>query len=256
MSDCHFFGFGVQIAIFEETINKNKMIGYYIILGLIALGSWAVSARLKSKFEKYSKVGLRNGMSGAEIAEKMLADHGIRDVRVISTAGRLTDHYNPADKTVNLSEAVYNERNAAAAAVAAHECGHAVQHATAYEWLTMRSKLVPVVNVSSGMSQWLIFGGLMLGAAAGVGFGYYIAIAGLVLMSIATLFSFITLPVEYDASNRALAWLKNKNMLSQQEYAGAEDALKWAARTYLVAAIGALASLLYWALQVFGGSRD
>lgn len=232
------------------------MIGYYILIGIIALVSWAVSARLKSKFEQYSKVALRNGMSGAEIAEKMLADHGIRDVRVISTPGRLTDHYNPGDKTVNLSEAVYNERNAAAAAVAAHEVGHAVQHATAYEWLKMRSTLVPVVNVSSGMSQWLIIGGLILGAAAGVGFGYYVAIAGLVLMSIATLFSFITLPVEYDASNRALAWLKNKNMLSQQEYAGAEDALKWAARTYLVAAIGALASLLYWALQVFGGSRN
>ncbi|WP_026703446.1 zinc metallopeptidase [Flavobacterium soli] len=232
------------------------MIGYYILIGVIALVSWAVSARLKSKFEQYSKVGLRNGMSGAEIAEKMLADHGIRDVRVISTPGRLTDHYNPADKTVNLSEAVYNERNAAAAAVAAHEVGHAVQHATAYEWLTMRSKLVPVVNVASGMSQWLIIGGLILGAAAGAGFGYYIAIAGLGLMAIATTFSFITLPVEYDASNRALAWLKNKNMLSQQEYAGSEDALKWAARTYVVAAIGALASLLYWALQVFGGSRD
>ncbi|MFY0482721.1 zinc metallopeptidase [Flavobacterium sp. PLA-1-15] len=232
------------------------MIGYYILIGVIALVSWAVSARLKSKFEKYSKVVLRNGMSGAEIAEKMLADHGIRDVRVISTPGRLTDHYNPADKTVNLSEAVYNERNAAAAAVAAHEVGHAVQHATAYEYLTMRSKLVPVVNISSGMSQWLIIGGLILGAAAGAGFGYYIAIAGLVLMAVTTLFTFITLPVEYDASNRALAWLKNKNMLGQQEYAGAEDALKWAARTYLVAAIGALASLLYWALQVFGGSRD
>ncbi|RZK12081.1 MAG: zinc metallopeptidase [Flavobacterium sp.] len=232
------------------------MIGYYILIGVIALVSWAVSARLKSKFEKYSKVALRNGMSGAEIAEKMLADHGIRDVRVISTPGRLTDHYNPADKTVNLSEAVYNERNAAAAAVAAHEVGHAVQHATAYEYLAMRSKLVPVVNISSGMSQWLIIGGLILGAAAGAGFGYYIAIAGLVLMAVTTLFTFITLPVEYDASNRALAWLKNKNMLGQQEYAGAEDALKWAARTYLVAAIGALASLLYWAIQVFGGSRD
>lgn len=232
------------------------MIGYWILIGVIALVSWAVSARLKSKFEQYSKVGLRNGMSGAEIAEKMLADHGIRDVRVISTPGRLTDHYNPADKTVNLSEAVYNERNAAAAAVAAHEVGHAVQHATAYQWLTMRSKLVPVVNVASGMSQWLIIGGLILGAASGLGFGYYIAIAGLGLMAIATTFSFITLPVEYDASNRALAWLKNKNMLSQQEYAGSEDALKWAARTYVVAAIGALASLLYWALQVFGGSRD
>lgn len=232
------------------------MIGYYILIGAIALISWAVSARLKSKFEQYSKVALRNGMSGAEIAEKMLADHGISNVRVISTPGRLTDHYNPADRTVNLSEAVYNQRNAAAAAVAAHEVGHAVQHATAYEWLTMRSKLVPVVNVASGMSQWLIIGGLMLGAAAGLGIGYYVAVAGLVLMAIATTFSFITLPVEYDASNRALAWLKNKNMLSQQEYAGSEDALKWAARTYVVAAIGALASLLYWALQVFGGSRD
>ncbi len=231
------------------------MIGYYIIIGLIALVSWAVSARLKSKFEHYSKVSLRNGMSGAEIAQQMLQDHGIYDVKVISTPGRLTDHYNPTDKTVNLSEAVYNQRNAAAAAVAAHEVGHAVQHATAYDMLTMRSKLVPIVSVSSGMSQWLIIGGLILGGAAGVGMGYYVAIAGLVLMSLATIFSFITLPVEYDASNRALAWLKNKNMVSQQEYAGAEDSLKWAARTYLVAAIGSLAMLIYWALQVFG-SRD
>jgi hypothetical protein len=228
------------------------MIGYYIILGGIALLSWVVSSRLKSKFEEYSKVHLRNGMSGAEIAEKMLADNGIYDVKVISTPGRLTDHYNPVDKTVNLSEAVYNERNAAAAAVAAHECGHAVQHATAYNMLALRSKLVPMVNVSSQLSQWLIFGGLILGAGAKMGFGFYIAILGLILMAIATAFSFITLPVEYDASNRALAWLKNKNMLGQQEYAGAEDALKWAARTYVVAAIGALASLLYWAFQVFG----
>ena len=232
------------------------MIGYYILIGIIALVSWAVSSKLKSKFEHYSKVHLRNGMSGAEIAEKMLADNGITDVRVISTPGQLTDHYNPTNKTVNLSESVYNQRNAASAAVAAHECGHAVQHATAYNMLQMRSKLVPIVNVSSSMSQWLIIGGLILGAAANVGFGYYIAILGLVLMAIATAFSFITLPVEYDASNRALAWLKGKNMLSQQEYAGAEDALKWAARTYVVAAIGALASLLYWALQVFGGRRD
>jgi Zn-dependent membrane protease YugP len=232
------------------------MIGYYILIGAIALVSFLVSNRLKSKFATYSKIQLRNGMSGAEIAEKMLLDHGIRDVKVISTAGQLTDHYNPTNKTVNLSEAVYNQRNAAAAAVAAHECGHAVQHATAYNMLQMRSKMVPMVNVSSGLSQWLIIIGLVLGAASGLGFGYYIAVAGLVLMSIATVFSVITLPVEYDASNRALAWLKNKNMLSQQEYAGAEDALKWAARTYLVAAIGAVASLLYWALQVFGGSRD
>ncbi|MBA9073641.1 hypothetical protein GGR22_001767 [Flavobacterium gossypii] len=231
-------------------------IGYYILLGVIALVSWAVSAKLKSKFEFYSKVHLRNGMSGAEIAEKMLQDHGISGVRVISTPGRLTDHYNPSDKTVNLSEAVYNQRNAASAAVAAHEVGHAVQHAQAYQWLTMRSKLVPMVNVAAPISQWVIIIGLVLGAAAGVGAGFYIAVAGLVLMSIATLFSVITLPVEYDASHRALAWLKNKNMLSQQEYAGAEDSLKWAARTYLVAALGAIASLLYWALQVFGGRRN
>jgi len=231
------------------------MIGYYILLGVIALVSWAVSAKLKSKFDYYSKVHLRNGMSGAEIATKMLADHGISGVRVISTPGRLTDHYNPSDKTVNLSEAVYNERNAAAAAVAAHEVGHAVQHAQAYQWLTMRSKMVPMVNVAAPISQWLIIIGLVLGAAAGIGAGFYVAVAGLALMTIATIFSVVTLPVEYDASNRALAWLKNKNMLSQQEYAGAEDSLKWAARTYLVAALGAIASLLYWAMQVFGGAR-
>jgi hypothetical protein len=225
---------------------------YFIIIGIIALFSWLVGNKLKSKFEEYSKIHLRNGMSGAEIAEKMLADNGITDVRVISTPGRLTDHYNPSDKTVNLSESVYNQRNAAAAAVAAHECGHAVQHAQAYSMLTLRSKMVPMVTISSTMSQWLIMGGLILGIAAkGFSFGFYIAVAGLVLMALATAFSFVTLPVEYDASNRALAWLKNKNMLSQQEYAGAEDALKWAARTYVVAALGALASLLYWAFQVF-----
>jgi Zn-dependent membrane protease YugP len=228
---------------------------YMILIGAIALFSWIVSSRLKSKFEHYSKLTLRNGMSGAEIAEKMLADHGIRDVKVISTPGRLTDHYNPVDKTVNLSEAVYNQRNAAAAAVSAHEVGHAVQHAQAYEWLTMRSKMVPMVNISSSLSQWLIMGGIILGFASKSGIGFYVAVAGLALMAIATTFSFITLPVEYDASNRALAWLKNKNMLSQEEYAGAEDSLKWAARTYLVAALGALASLLYWAYRILG-SRD
>ena len=231
------------------------MIGYYILIGAIALVSWLVSNQLKKKFAHYSKVQLRNGMSGREIAEKMLSDNGIYDVEVISVAGKLTDHYNPKNKTVNLSEEVYNQRNAAAAAVAAHECGHAVQHAQAYAWLTMRSQLVPVVSITSGMSQWLVIGGLILGAAAGVGLGYYVAIAGLAFMGMATLFSFITLPVEYDASNRALAWLKAKNMVTPEEYLGSADALKWAARTYLVAAIGALASLLYWALQVFG-SRD
>jgi Zn-dependent membrane protease YugP len=221
------------------------------LIGIISLFSWLVSSKLKSKFEFYSKIQLRNGMSGKEIAEKMLADNGIRDVRVISVAGQLTDHYNPVNKTVNLSESVYNQRNASSAAVAAHECGHAVQHATAYSWLKMRSSLVPLVNVTSTMSQWVIIGGLILMAVSS--FGIYVATVGLVLMAIATVFSFVTLPVEYDASNRALAWLKNKNMLSQEEYAGAEDALKWASRTYLVAALGALASLLYWAFQILGG---
>lgn len=231
------------------------MMGYYILIGGIALLSWVVSSRLKRKFRQYSKVHLQNGMSGAEIAEQMLRDHGITDVQVVSTAGMLTDHYNPKNKTVNLSEGVYHQRNAAAAAVAAHECGHAVQHAQAYEWLTMRSKLVPVVSVTSGFSMWVVFGGLILGAASGAGLGFWVAVAGLIMMGLATLFSFITLPVEYDASNRALAWLKRKNMVTPEEYSGSEDALKWAARTYLVAAIGSLATLVYWGLQVFGG-RD
>jgi Zn-dependent membrane protease YugP len=232
------------------------MIGFYILIGAISLVSWLVSNQLKRKFKKYSQVHLRNGMTGAEIATKMLSDNGIFDVKVISTPGRLTDHYNPQDKTVNLSEAVYNQQNAAAAAVAAHEVGHAVQHAQAYSYLTMRSKLVPIVSVSSKFSQWLVIGGLILGAASGAsGIGFYIAVAGLAMMAMATVFSFITLPVEYDASNRALAWLKNKNMVTPEEFAGSKDALKWAARTYLVAALGSLAMLLYWGMQILGG-RD
>jgi hypothetical protein len=231
------------------------MTGYYIILGAISIFSWLVSSQLKRKFKKYSQVHLKNGMSGEEIAKKMLADHGITDVQVISTRGQLTDHYNPKNKTVNLSEVVFNKRNASAAAVSAHECGHAVQHATAYSYLTLRSKLVPVVSITSNMSQYLIFGGLALGAGAGLGLGWWVAVAGLAMMSFATLFSIVTLPVEYDASNRALAWLKNKHIVTPEEYKGSQDALKWAARTYLVAAIGSIASLLYFALQVFG-SRD
>jgi hypothetical protein len=195
-------------------------------------------------------------MSGAEIAEKMLADNGIFNVKVISTPGRLTDHYNPKDKTVNLSESVYNQRNIAAAAVAAHEVGHAVQHEKAYSYLTMRSQLVPIVSLTSKFSQWLVIGGLILGAASeATGIGFYIAVTGLIFMGFATVFSFITLPVEYDASNRALAWLQSKNMVSQQELVGAKDALKWAARTYLVAALGSLAMLLYWGMSILGG-RD
>jgi len=205
------------------------------------LFSWLVSRQLKNKFEKYSKLQLNNGMSGAEIAEKMLADHGITDVTVISTPGRLTDHYNPADKTVNLSEAVYNQRNAAAAAVAAHECGHAVQHATAYSWLEFRSQLVPVVNIASNYVQWILIGGIFMMKTFP-----NLLLIGIVLFAATTLFSIITLPVEYDASNRALAWLENKNMLTNEEQAGAKDALKWAARTYVVAAIGSIATLLYY----------
>tara|TARA_B110000967_G_scaffold208737_1_gene261967 strand:- start:12873 stop:13571 length:699 start_codon:yes stop_codon:yes gene_type:complete len=232
------------------------MIGFYVLIGVIALLSWFVSNQLKRKFKKYSQVHLKNGMSGSEIATKMLADNGIFDVKVISTPGRLTDHYNPKDKTVNLSESVYSQRNAASAAVAAHEVGHAVQHAQAYSYLTMRSQLVPIVSVTSKFSQWLVIGGIILGAASGAsGIGFYIAVLGLVFMGFATLFSFITLPVEYDASNKALDWLKNKNMVTQEEFAGSKDALKWAARTYLVAALGSLAMLLYWGMQILGG-RD
>lgn len=230
--------------------------GFYIIIGIISLVSWLVSRKLKSKFEYYSNIQLQNGLSGKEIAEKMLNDNGIYDVKVISTPGRLTDHYNPTDKTVNLSEAVYDQRNAASAAVASHEVGHAVQHAQAYQWLTMRSKLVPAVNISSKFSQWLVIGGLILGAASGnTGIGFTIAVIGLILMAVATIFSFITLPVEYDASNRALAWLKTNNMLTNKEQDGAKDSLKWAARTYLVAALGSLAMLLYWGMRILG-NRD
>lgn len=216
---------------------------YWILIGSIMLVSWLVSHRLKSKFELYSKLQLQNGMSGKEIAEKMLADHGIYDVKVISVEGQLTDHYNPADKTVNLSEAVYNQRNAAAAAVAAHECGHAVQHATAYSWLEMRSKLVPVVSVASNFVQWILIAGILM-----IKTFPQLLLIGIVIFAATTLFSVITLPVEYDASNRALAWLENKRMLNREEHDGAKDALKWAARTYVVAAIGSIATLLYYVM--------
>ena len=227
---------------------------YYLIIIVISLASMWVSNTLKSKFKKYSRLSLRNGMSGKEIAEKMLADHGIRDREVISVRGSLTDHYNPKNKTVNLSESVYNERNAAAAAVAAHECGHAVQHAKGYEWLRLRSQLVPVVGVASNLSMIVIIAGLVLMQM--VSFGFEIAVVGVGLFGLGTLFSFITLPVEYDASNRALAWLERKNMVSKEELAGSKDALKWAARTYVVAALGSLATLAYFAFQVFGGRRN
>ncbi len=229
------------------------MTGYYIIAGLIFLVSSFVSNKLKSKFKYYSQLKLQNGLSGKEIAEKMLYDNGITDVEVISTAGQLTDHYNPANKTVNLSDVVYHERNAAAAAVAAHEVGHAIQHAQAYSWLKMRSAIVPAVGISSKLSNIVIMAGLVL-SASGTAFGSNIFLIGILLFAVTTAFTFITLPVEYDASNRALAWLKDNNMVTQEEYAGSEDALKWAARTYLVAALGSLATLLYF-LSIFLNRR-
>lgn len=224
---------------------------YLILAGAIMLFSWLVSSRLKSKFELYSKLQLQNGMTGAEIAEKMLADNGIRDVRVISTPGQLTDHYNPVDKTVNLSEAVYNQRNAAAAAVAAHECGHAVQHAVGYEWLKMRSRLVPIVSIASNYMQWILLAGILMLKTFP-----QLLLIGIIIFAATTIFSIVTLPVEYDASNRALAWLESKRMLTQQEQAGAKDALKWAARTYVVAAIGSIATLLYYVSIYMGGRRN
>jgi len=226
--------------------------GYYIIAIVVFGLSWFVSYRLKSKFREYSKLHLRNGMSGAEIAQRMLNDHNIHDVDVISVSGQLTDHYNPKKKTVNLSESVHDQRNAAAAAVAAHEVGHAVQHAKAYSWLGMRSNLVPLVSIASKYSIWVIMGGLFLSTASVM--GQTILLIGIFMYATGTLFSFITLPVEYDASKRALAWLERENMLTQQEHDGAEDALKWAARTYVVAALGSLATLLYF-ISVYMGRR-
>jgi len=215
----------------------------FILMIGIMLASWLVSNQLKNKFETYSKLHLQNGMSGAEIAEKMLADHGITDVRVISTPGQLTDHYNPADKTVNLSEGVYNQRNAAAAAVAAHECGHAVQHAVAYSMLTLRSQLVPIVSVASNYVQWVLLAGILM-----VNFFPQLLLIGILLFAATTIFSVITLPVEYDASNRALAWLEKSQVVTPQEHEGAADALKWAARTYVVAAIGSVGTLIYYVM--------
>ena len=226
----------------------------YLILGGIMLASMFVQNRLKSKFAHYSNVHLRNGMSGKEIAEKMLADHGIHDVKVISVEGQLTDHYNPMNKTVNLSESVFMERNAAAAAVAAHECGHAVQHAVGYSMLQLRSKLVPIVNISSNLVQFVLMAGIAM-IAMQAAMGQVVFLIGVILFAMTTLFAFVTLPVEYDASNRAMRWLKQTGTITREELEGAEDSLKWAARTYLVAALGALAQLLYYVSMFLGGNK-
>ena len=226
----------------------------YLILGGIMLASMFVQNRLKSKFAHYSNVHLRNGMSGKEIAEKMLVDNGIHDVRVISVEGQLTDHYNPMNKTVNLSESVYMERNAAAAAVAAHECGHAVQHAVGYSMLQLRSKLVPIVNISSNLVQFVLMAGIAM-IAMQAAMGQVVFLIGVILFAMTTLFAFVTLPVEYDASNRAMRWLKQTGTITREELEGAEDSLKWAARTYLVAALGSLAQLLYYVSMFLGSNK-
>jgi Zn-dependent membrane protease YugP len=228
------------------------MMGYYLIAGIMFLVGMFVSNRLKSKFTEYGQFGLQNGLSGREIAERMLRDNGIYDVQVISTPGFLSDHYNPLDKTVNLSPDVYEGRSVSAAAVAAHECGHAVQHATQYSMLMMRSRMVPVVQIGSRLSQWVIFAGLLLSAKIG---NDYVLLIGILLFSLTTIFSLITLPVEFDASNRALAWLENTNLTTPAEHDKAADALKWAARTYVVAAISSVATLLYY-LMIFMNRRN
>ncbi len=226
--------------------------GYYVLAGIMFLVGMIVSGRLKSKFREYSEVPLQRGLSGKEVAEKMLHDNGIYDVRVVSVQGFLSDHYNPMEKTVNLSPEVYAGRSISAAAVAAHECGHAVQHATAYSMLMLRSKLVPVVQISTTLSQWVILAGLGLMFGQG---NQMLLLAGIVLFAMSTIFSLVTLPVEYDASRRALAWMETTGLTSRQEHDQAADALKWAARTYLVAAISSVATLLYYVL-IFLNRRD
>jgi uncharacterized protein len=222
----------------------------WLLMIIVAVVSFIVQFRFKSKFNRYAEISLLSGMSGKEVAEKMLQDNHIYDVQVISVEGQLTDHYNPTDKTVNLSPDVYYSRSVAAAAVAAHECGHAVQHAKAYAWLSLRSSLVPVINVASTLTQWTLFIGVMLLIFIHNPFVLAIGVAALALV---TLFSFITLPVEFDASARALAWLNNNYtvMQTREEHEQAKDALWWAAMTYVVAALSSLATLLYYASFLF-----
>ena len=223
-----------------------------LIVSLIFLGiSMLVSMVLKSKFTKYSKVPLSSGLSGREIAEKMLRENGIYDVKVTSVDGFLSDHYNPVNKTVNLSPDVYNGTSVAAAAVAAHECGHAVQHATAYQWLNFRSKMVPVVQISSSLVNWILLIGVVMAYSGNT----TVLLIGIVIMSITVLFTLITLPVEFDASKRALAWLNHTNVTNGQEYPQAKDALKWAATTYVVAALAAVVTLIQY-IMIYMGSRD
>jgi Zn-dependent membrane protease YugP len=222
------------------------MIIYIIVPMLLSL---YVSWRFKSKVKEYSQVGLANQLSGVEIAERMLKDNGIYDVQVLCTEGELTDHYHPDKKTVNLSHDVYYGRSVIAAAVAAHECGHAVQHANAYSWLTFRSKVVPVVSVTSRYVQWVLLGGILL-----INTFPQLLLIGILLFTATTVFTIITLPVEFDASKRALAWLDTNGIVRKEEYPMTKDALKWAASTYVVAAIASIATLLYY-VQIYMGRR-
>ena len=212
----------------------------------------AVQGRLKSKFAKYSKVPPGSGMSGAELAKKMLQDNGIYDVKIMSVAGALTDHYNPVNKTVNLSAEVFDGRSVAAAAIAAHECGHAVQHATAYSMLQLRSKVVPAVQISSKISQFVIIAGVLMIGLGGV--GPTVLLFGIGLFAVTTLFTIITLPVEFDASKRALAWLNDARITTSQELDQAKDALKWAAMTYVVAALASIAMLVQY-IAIYNNRR-
>ena len=222
---------------------------YMLITGVAFAASAGVGYMLKTRFKEYSQIAI--ALSGKEIAEQMLKDSGIHDVQVISVGGQLTDHYNPTNKTVNLSEVVYNERNVAAAAVAAHECGHAIQHATAYSFLTMRSKLVPAVNISNNWLQWVLMAGIGLMMFSGNAMVLWLGIG---LFAVTTIFSFVTLPVEFDASARALKWLDTTNMMTSMQHQKAKSALKWAASTYVVAALASFAQLLYWVSYAM--SRD
>ena len=223
----------------------------WIIFLAVALISWLVGQMLESKFKAYSKIPTNYGLTGKDVAEKMLRDAGIYDVKVLSTPGQLTDHYNPANKTVNLSEGVYNHASVAAAAIAAHECGHAVQHAKAYAFLRMRSALVPIISISSRWMSWILIAGLLLVNQLGT----QLLLIGIVLFALTTLFSFITLPVEIDASRRALAWLNNAGITSYSTYPQARSALRWAAYTYVVAALGSLATLVYY-IMIYMGRRN
>ncbi|MDR2425107.1 MAG: zinc metallopeptidase [Prevotellaceae bacterium] len=221
----------------------------YLLFGAIALVSYAVSAMLKQKFVKYSQLTLGSGLSGKEVAEQMLADNGIRNVSVRSVSGYLSDHYNPANRTVNLSPEVYNGHSVASAAVAAHECGHALQHAVAYPWLKMRSQLVPVVSISSRFTQWILLAGVITVSSFPA-----LLIFGIALFALTTLFSFITLPVEINASRRATVWLEKRGITDARTAPAARDALKWAAMTYVVAALSSLATLVYY-IMIFLNSR-